>query len=166
MQKEDPILFHVVHVDGDGEDLDQNEVDEALDLHSSSAGALSPQKRKAESSDEETEEEEEDDDDDEEGENNEPTETLWPSFEARNRWRRSVGNCKTTAGLAIATMALRDHTAAFGCCNAVEVTRSGRAVRKRVNRGVSFAAAREQASQWGQEPDAIENEDSDDESED
>ena len=44
------------------------------------------------------------------------------------------------------------------CCAAVEVTRSGRQARKRAHFGGSFAAVRELASQWSQDPPSADEE--------
>ena len=181
VQDEDPIMFHVLHEDGDGEDLELQEVQQGFALHDemngkgSKAGAAKTRaKRKAESSEDEdeeeqeeelTEEEEEEEEDEAEDDHSAPTSFLWPSLEARNRWQKVVEECTTTPALALAAMALRDHATAFGCCDAVEVTRSGRSTRKRGGR-TSFTAARQQASEWSQEPGSEDDSSSDDDDDD
>ena len=116
----------MLHDDGDNEDLEQHEIDEALARYISLHGEDQPvprsgvnsRKRKAESSDTETEDDTEDEDDEDDDEADEegigPNPTIWPSFEARLRWQRSVESAATSGCLALAAMMLRDHIAAFG----------------------------------------------------
>eukprot|EP00941_MAST-03F_sp_MAST-3F-sp1_P003515 g3515.t1 len=127
--KEDPALWHVRHTDGDEEDLERDELDAAI--------ALYKKEKKKESVD--------DSDDDDDGSDEDvvdekaPSMTLWPSLEARERWKSCLKNKVSFATISLALESLRDHAVSFGVLRPsggwtpsnTSVSRSGRIVRKR-----------------------------------
>lgn len=115
-------LFHMVHADGDEEDLETAEAAAAL-------AAFAADQREAEAgedeeeADGEAEEEEadgladtdeEDADEEDEEEQDAEKRTLWPTWSARDKWKAAVKAAKTVGQLALDVLYLKHAATKFG----------------------------------------------------
>jgi len=127
-QSTEPALWHMVHKDGDEEDLEADEVQTALDTFARDLqepeGGEDEDEENDEDEEEEvedeetglhdTEEEEEDEDEDEDEDADSSNKRLWPSWGAREKWKTAVSDAHTVGGLAVALLLLTEATERFG----------------------------------------------------
>ena len=120
---DDPELFHIVHDDGDEEDVEHKDTKEAVERYDAIGEDEEDEDDDDDGSEDEDEEEEESDEDDdvsdsEESDSDEEVEEvrtkLWPSFEAREAWKARVKDSRTTSQLGVCALSLWDHMVSFG----------------------------------------------------
>lgn len=104
-------LWHMLHEDGDEEDLDETDVKAAIaameqDLLEDPSGG--------DVQDEEEGMEVDTDGDEEENADRQSKSKLWPSLGVRQRWRKAVSNAATVSELALGLSSLMDYANDFG----------------------------------------------------
>jgi hypothetical protein len=111
------VLYRMIHIDGDREDLDQEDLGKALRNYDENL--------QEPDQDEDVESDDEDDVDsddelmiDDASQSDEMIGTgkgfLWPSFEVRERWKESIRSAKTIGEVALAVASLEEQSYSFG----------------------------------------------------
>jgi len=136
---ESEALWHMIHVDGDEEDLDEAEVSKAIEFYDKNIQNENEDNKDEkddeeeednddgdglQDSEEEEEEESSDEDDDEDDEDDEEEDeskrTLWATLGVRERWRSVVRKSKTISQLALALLILQEAATKFGIWNEIK----------------------------------------------
>ena len=153
-ETEDCALWNLVHYDGDDEDLEEAEAAEAV-------RAFEENDEEGEDEDEEAaaaaegggfglEDTEEEDDDDDDEDDTETSDTLWPTWGARDEWRSEVRNAKTIAQLALAEEQFRYRAEKFGIADLDVRSKEAKQLEMAGGRRKSIGAAlQRQGQQFG-----------------
>jgi hypothetical protein len=124
-KEEAQALWHMVHVDGDEEDLELDEVTKAIELYEKNVDEVDEEEEEEVEEDnlQDREEDGSEDDDDEESDDEEQDEskrTLWATWGVRERWRSVVRNAKTIGQISLALMFLKEAVSKYGMWDEVK----------------------------------------------